>query len=94
MFDEDTIPHIAEVHAREIHARLSDAERASCLRGEAVFDDYMDEGQSLAQAFEFVTGRAMWTPADIDDGLCTKADIDADWAIVSAAIDAANYLID
>lgn len=88
------VAQIALEHARDIEDTLTRDERRACLAGDAVFGDFMDEGASLCSAFKLVVGRAMWTPADIDDGLCTQADIDADSAIIDDAIDAANYLID
>jgi hypothetical protein len=90
---EDQIQHIAQLHARDIHAALSDAERAACILGDAVFGDYMDEKESLCSAFEFVIGRPIYCAADVDDGLCTQADVESDWDLIDAAIDASNYMI-
>lgn len=90
---EEIIQAIAAEHARDIEDQLTPDERAACLRGEAVFSDYMDEGASLEAAFKLIVGRAPWWPADIDEGSCSEGEMDADQQLITAAMEASNYML-
>lgn len=93
MHTQDTINAIAAEHARTIEDRLAPQERAACAAGDAVLGDYMDEWQSLLDAFALVVGRPCWLLDDHDAGACSGDDVNADHDALYAALEEAESLV-